>query len=112
MSQFPSDPAFVTQFRRCWSAESAPIKFLSELGEIELDRLAIVSGERVVRRLPAQLTADLTVSERRDLARAFGRPLIRQMQRRRAATARKGPREEDGGLVPSPDFSYWVDFPG
>jgi hypothetical protein len=79
MSQFQSDPAFVVQFRRRWDADPAAIKFLSELSEGELDRLIIVHGERIVRRLPAALTASLTCGERRDLARAFGRPLVRRI---------------------------------
>jgi hypothetical protein len=83
MSQFPSDPAFVAQFRRRWSGGSTAIKFLSELSEIELDRVYVAYGERVVRRLPAELILGLTIGERRDLARAFGRPLVRRMQDRR-----------------------------
>jgi hypothetical protein len=83
MSQFQSDPAFVAQFRRRWGADPATIKFLSELSEAELDRLSIAHGERIVRRLPAALTANLTSGERRDLARAFGRPLVRWKGERR-----------------------------
>jgi hypothetical protein len=85
MSQFQSDPAFVSQFRRCWNAEPASIKFLSELSEAELDRLSIEHGERVVRRLPAALIIGITRGERCELARAFGRPLVRRMQRRPGA---------------------------
>ena len=84
MSQFQSDPALVVQFRRRWDdADRATIKFLSELGEAELDRLSVAHGERIVRRLPAALTAVLTLGERHDLARAFGRPLVRRMRERR-----------------------------
>jgi hypothetical protein len=83
MPQFPSDPAFVTQFRRRWSDSPAAIKFLSELSEIELDHLSIRHGERIVRRLPAALTAGLTRDERRDLARTLGRPRLRQIGERR-----------------------------
>ena len=87
MSQFQSDPAFVVQFRRRWGTDPATIKFLSELSEAELDRLSIALGERIVRRLPAALTAGLTCGERRDLARAFGRPLVRQRMRLPQAAA-------------------------
>ncbi len=80
MSHRQSDPAFVTQFRRRWGQRAAVIRFLSELSEEELDRIAIERGERVVRRLPVSLTAPLTGRERRDLARAFGRPALRRMQ--------------------------------
>ena len=82
MSQFPSDPALVAQFRRRWDAAPVSIKFLSELTEAELDRLIIGHGQRVVRRLPAELIAGLTCGERRDLARAFGRPLVRRLRQR------------------------------
>jgi hypothetical protein len=84
MSQFPSDPAFVRQFRRCWSGEPVSIKFLSEFTDAELDGLRIRYGERVVRRLPAELTGGLTDGERRDLALAFGRPLVRRLRQRPA----------------------------
>jgi hypothetical protein len=85
MSQFQSDPALVAQFRRRWdAADPAAIKFLSELSEGELDRLVIAHGERIVRRLPVALTAGLTCGERRDLARAFGRPLVRRTGARRS----------------------------
>jgi hypothetical protein len=80
MSLRQSDPAYVTQFRRRWGQRAAVIRFLSELTEGEFDRLAIERGERVVRRLPVALTAPLTAGERRDLARAFGRPALRRMQ--------------------------------
>jgi hypothetical protein len=83
MSQFQSDPALVVQFRRRWDADRATIKFHSELSEAELDRLSVAHGERVVRRLPAALTDGLTSGERHDLARAFGRPLVRRMGERR-----------------------------
>jgi hypothetical protein len=85
MSQFQSDPAFVAQFRRRWDldADPATIKFLSELSEAELERLSIAHGERIVRRLPAALTAGLTCGERRDLARAFGHPVVRRIGERR-----------------------------
>ncbi len=87
MSQFQSDPTFVVQFRRPWDFDPAAIKFLSELSEAELDRLIIAHGERIVRRLPAALTAGLTSGERRELARAFGRPLVRRKGARRDRTA-------------------------
>ena len=80
MSQIPSDPAFFGQFHRRWSVDPAVIKFLSELSEAELDRLSIARGKRVVRRLPAELTAGLTRGELRDLARAFGRPVVRRLR--------------------------------
>jgi hypothetical protein len=80
MSHRQSDPALVSQFRRRWAAGAAGIRFLSELTEDELDRLAVERGERVVRRLPAGMTAPLTAAERRELARAFGRPVVRRMR--------------------------------
>ena len=83
MSQFPSDPALVRQFCRRWSASPPTIKFLSELSETELDDLSITQGERIVRRLPEELTAYLTSGERRDLACAFGRSLVRRLRQRR-----------------------------
>jgi hypothetical protein len=85
MSHRPSDPALVTQFRRRWGAGATAIKFLSELTADELDRLAVERGEAVVRALPAALTAPLTNAERRELARAFGRPAVRRLQRRAEA---------------------------
>ena len=83
MPQFSSDPAIVPQFRRRWSHKPAAIKFLSELSEIELDDLSITQGERIVRRLPEELTANLTSGERREVARAFGRSLVRRLRQRR-----------------------------
>src|ERR1700723_214683 len=44
----------------------------------ELERLAVERGERIVRRLPGSLTVPLTAAARRDLARAFGKPALRQ----------------------------------
>ena len=85
MSQHPSDPGLITQFRRRWGAGPTVIKFLSELSEDQLDRLAVERGEAVVRALPAALTAPLTAAERRELARAFGRPAIRRLRERAAA---------------------------
>jgi hypothetical protein len=82
MSQFPSDPAFIVQFRRRWSEQPASMKFVSEMSEAELDRLSMVHGERIVRRLPRDLTSGLSSDERRDLARAFGRPLVRRIRKR------------------------------
>ena len=79
-----SDRPLVVQFRRRWdAADPATIKFLSELSEVELDRLSVAHGERIVRRLPAALIDGLTSGERHDLARAFGRPLVRRMVERR-----------------------------
>jgi hypothetical protein len=83
MPQFPSDPSFNVQFRGRWSHSPAPIKFLSEMNDVELDRLSIAHGERVLRRLPPGLTCVLNSEERRDLARAFGRPVVRRMRERR-----------------------------
>jgi hypothetical protein len=83
MSYRLSDPEAIPQFRRRWSEAPVGIKFLSELGERELDRLSERCGERVVRRLPAALTRAMTGGERRDLALAFGRPLVRLAQQRR-----------------------------
>jgi hypothetical protein len=82
--QSQSDPAFVVQFRRRWGDGPAAIKFLSELSEAELERLSVEHGERVIRRLPVALTADLTSDERRDLARAFGRPRVRRIRAKRS----------------------------
>jgi hypothetical protein len=89
MSQHPSDPALVTQFRRRWRAGPNAIKFLSELTDEQYDRLAVERGEVVVRALPATLTDGLTGAERRELARAFGRPALRRLRR----------RVEEGGAV-------------
>jgi len=82
MSQHPSDPTFVTQFRRRWRAGPSAIRFLSELSDEEYDRLAVDRGEAVVRALPDSLTAGLTGAERRELARAFGRPALRRLRQR------------------------------
>lgn len=92
MSQHPSDPSLVTQFRRRWGVGPSAIKFLSELSEDQLDRLAIERGEVVVRALPAALTAPLTAAERRALARAFGLPAIRRLRERAEARLFDGPR--------------------
>jgi hypothetical protein len=83
MSRFPSDPAFVAQFRRRWDGASASIKFLCELSESDIDRLCLERGERILRRLPQDLTIGLTGGERRDLALAFGRPAVRRLRERR-----------------------------
>jgi hypothetical protein len=83
MSHNPSDPALNPQFRRNWGGFPSGIKFLAELSAEDLDRLAIARGERVLRRLPATMLADLRGEEKRDLARAFGRPWLRRMQERR-----------------------------
>jgi hypothetical protein len=82
MPQFPSDPSFNVQFRRRWSDSPASVKFLSELNDVELDRLSIARGERVLRRLPPDLTCVLNPEERRDLALAFGRPVVRKLRER------------------------------
>jgi hypothetical protein len=83
MSHNPSDPALNSQFRRNWNGSATGIRFLGELGEQDLDRLALLRGETILRRLPARLLAELRAEERRDLARAFGRPWIRRLQERR-----------------------------
>jgi hypothetical protein len=44
-----SDPPRVTQFRRRWDDGAPAIKFLSELTQNELDRLAVERGEAIVR---------------------------------------------------------------
>ena len=82
MSHRQSDPAFVTQFRRRWGAGATTIKFIGELTPDELDRLVVERGEAIVQSLPTMLTAPLTANERRDLARAFGRPVIRRLRER------------------------------
>ena len=89
MSHNPSDPALNTQFRRNWDGRPAGIKFLGELSEQDLDRLAVARGEGILSRLPASLVADLRAEERRDLARAFGRPWLRRLQQRRSGEARR-----------------------
>jgi hypothetical protein len=81
-SHHQSDPARVTQFRRRWEDGAPAIKFLSEMTQNELDRLAVERGEAIVRALPVTLTAPLTIAERRELARAFGRPAVRRLQQR------------------------------
>jgi hypothetical protein len=65
MSHRLSDPDAIPQFRRRWSEAPVGIKLQSEMSEHELDRLSERCGER------------------RDLARAFGRPLVRLAQQRR-----------------------------
>jgi hypothetical protein len=85
MSHRQSDPALVSQFRRRWGAGATAIKFLSELTPDELDRLAVERGEAIVRALPATLIAPLTIAERRELARAFGRPAVRRLRQRAEA---------------------------
>ena len=87
MSHHQSDPAFVAQFRRRWSDAPARIKLLGELSHEELDRLAVESGERIVRRLPYWLVAGLNPAERAELAGAFGRPLLRRWQERQRVQA-------------------------
>ena len=84
MSHRLSDPEAIRQFRRRWSEAPATIKFLSELNARELDRLTIFCGERVLAKLPLALTRGMTAAERHDLAQAFGRPLLRRAQQRRA----------------------------
>jgi hypothetical protein len=85
MSHHLSDPAQNPQFRRNWDEDDArlPIKFLTELSEQDTDRLAIAQGERIVRRLPDALVTGLNFDERRDLARAFGRPWLRRLREQR-----------------------------
>jgi hypothetical protein len=87
MSHRQSDPAFVSQFRRRWDEAPARGKSLSELSDEEYDRLAVQHGETVVRRLSYWLVAGLTPAERADLARAFGRPLLRRWQERQRVSA-------------------------
>ena len=83
MSHCLSDPEAIPQFRRRWGERPLGIKFLSEMSQSELDRLGIACGERIVRGLPVWLTAAMNPEERRELARAFGRPLVRAAQQRR-----------------------------
>jgi hypothetical protein len=90
MSHHQSDPAFVAQFRRRWSDAPARIKLLGELSDKELGRLAVESGERIVRRLPYWLVAGLNPEERAELAGAFGRPLLRRWQERQRVSATAG----------------------
>lgn len=80
-----SDPAFNTQFRRNWDGSSTGIKFLGELNEAELDRLAAARGEGILSRLPPALVAGLRAAERRELALAFGRAWLRRLLERRQA---------------------------
>jgi len=80
-----SDLAQNPQFRRNWGDARLPIKFLTELSEQDIDHLAIAQGERIVRRLPDALVAGLKLNERRDLARAFGRPWLRRLREQRRA---------------------------
>jgi hypothetical protein len=83
MSHNPSDPALNPHFRLNWGGFPSEIKFLAESSEEDLDRLAIARGESILRRLPAMILADLRAAEKRDLARAFGRPWLRRLQERR-----------------------------
>jgi len=85
MSHRQPDPSRVSQFRRRWSPWSRAIKFVGELTAEELDPLAVDRGEAIVKTLPAAMTWALTASERRDLARAFGRPAIRRLRERAEA---------------------------
>ncbi len=88
MSHNPSDPARNPQFRRNWDGSPAAIKFLGELSERDLDRIALQRGETILNRLPAALVDDLRAEERRDLARALGRPWLRRLQERRTPAER------------------------
>jgi hypothetical protein len=85
MSHHQSDPAFVAQFRRRWGGGTTAIKFIGELTPDELDRLAVERGEAIVCSLPTTITVPLTNTERRELARAFGRPMIRRLRERAEA---------------------------
>ena len=51
-------------------AQRPVIKSLAELGDHDIDRLTIA----ILHRLPVAVVAGLKPDERRDLARAFGRP--------------------------------------
>ncbi len=73
------------QFRRDWGEGGFVLKFVSEMGARERERLSLEEGERVLRRLPRSLLYRLNDEERRDLARAFGRPLLRLAAERREA---------------------------
>lgn len=84
MSTNSSDPALNTQFRRDWEGQRVSIKFLSER---DLDRVVLQRGDRILRRLPPAIVADLRVGERQDLARAFGRPWLRRLREQRSQQA-------------------------
>jgi hypothetical protein len=83
MSHRLSDPAQNPQFRRNWSGVRLVVKFVAELSEHDIDRIALAQGERILRRLPEELVAGLKLNERRDLARAFGRPWLRRLREQR-----------------------------
>ena len=83
MSHHFSDPAQNPQFRRNRGDARTGVKFLAELGDDDLDRLAIERGVQIVRRLPKALVAGLKLNELLDLARAFGRPWLRRMHEQR-----------------------------
>jgi hypothetical protein len=77
----------VMPVRAARGAQRPVIKFLAELGEHDIDRLTIAQGERILHRLPVAVVAGLKPDERRDLARAFGRPWLRRLQEQRRALA-------------------------
>ncbi len=89
MSPSKSDPTFVTQFRRQWNGARVAIKFLSEMGAAELDRLALERGTAAVAAMPREMVEGLSASQRRDLARWIGQGWLDELleQRRRERTA-------------------------
>ena len=84
MSQFQSDPASSTAVSASLGRRPGEDQILVR-AERGRTRPPQHHAWRADRRLPATLIAGLTCSERRDLARAFGRPLLRRTRARRPA---------------------------
>ncbi len=76
-----SDP--LRQFRRDWGEGAFILKFVSEMGVRERERFCLEEGERVIRRFSLPFLDRMNAEERRELARAFGRPLLRLAEERR-----------------------------
>jgi hypothetical protein len=79
-----ADP--LRQFRRDRGEGAFIPKFVSELNARERDRLSLRAGERALRGVPLRFLFDrMNAEERRPLARALGRPLLRLAEERRVA---------------------------
>jgi hypothetical protein len=90
MRRQPTGADPLHQFRRDWGEGAFIPKFVSELNARERDRLSLRAGERALRGVALRFLFDrMNAEERRDLARALGRPLLRLAEERREA-ARTG----------------------